>query len=308
LAQTFDDYELLLSDDSPSGSAARVIGTFRDRRIRVFSGPRRGLVANSAYLWSKATGEYVKYVYDDDFLLPWAIARLVDVMDSAPIASFAFVLRHLVNEDGSISHSSRLLKGDKPIGFRRKVVVENAFRGLQNFIGEPTSTLFRRSLLPNPAFAQSFEGYPIRHLIDMTMYLNALKAGPCIGVPEFLAAFRVHSQQASYENQPAFSPGAFEWEVLLRGEVACGRLDTKVAYEAVDVLEQFYEKHGGFPEVGLFRSGLPKLRQQLAAGERDVLTQEFRATWTEANAVLDARLKALTTAQQSTPERKRRRS
>jgi len=288
LAQTYGDYELLISDDSPAGAAAKVIRTYRDPRIRVLSGPRRGLVANTAFLWTQAKGEYVKYVYDDDFLLPWAISELVRVMDKAPDASFAFVQRYTVEADGRVRKADRVLAADGPRSIDAAATVAGLLRHVHNFIGEPTSSLFRRTFFTDSEFISRYAGIAIRQLVDITMYLNALDRGPCIGVPNFQAAFRVHADQMSSQAQPGFSLGLIEWEVFIRGETARGRLPREVALEGLEVLERHYRTFSQVhSSLHRFLDALPALRTALAAGGADLLDETFRGGLADLHAALD---------------------
>lgn len=291
LAQTFDDYELLISDDSPAGAAAEVIGSFGDPRIRVLSGPKQGLVPNSAFLWTQARGEYVKFVYDDDFLLPWAIQRSVEIMDEAPDASFAYVQRHIVLPDGAIKASEPTLTPGGPRLLQARQVVDGLIAHVENVIGEPICVLFRRSLLKDADFLRTYAGYPIRHLIDVASYFNALRLGPCVGVPEFHAAFRQHAAQTSSPDNPAIALAVFEWEIFLRGELERGQVSQGSALAAVDKLQRLYGKHGpNLPELQQFKVGLPKLRQAIAQGGTRFLDEEFQAAWRRANAVISERV------------------
>jgi len=295
LAQTFTDYELLISDDCPGGGVKAVIDGFRDPRIRLIEGPRQGLVPNSVHLWEQASCDLLKYVYDDDFLLPFALEALGGRLEAAPEAAYAFSFRHLVDGEGRITSSPRSLKGEAVTSYAPGVVPEAIIRNMRNFVGEPSNVLIRRSRFPDASCLNRYCGLPVRHMIDVCFYLNAGAHGPCVGVPEFHAAFRQHAQQVSAGRAaPAFAIGFIEWELFVRGSVQSGLVPAASTGEAVPWLERAYlGLEGDFPEVVPLRARLPDLHERLAAGETDLLDAAFIANWDEAQAQADARASAV---------------
>src|SRR5438067_1788219 len=132
LAQTHTDFELLISDDCPDGSARRVVERFSDPRIRVIEGPRRGLVANSVHLWENAACDLLKFVYDDDFLLPFAVADLVNLIGRDRRATYAFCARYIVDDAGRILHAIPAIHSGKELVFVPHAVPENLLKGMAN--------------------------------------------------------------------------------------------------------------------------------------------------------------------------------
>ena len=292
LAQTFTDYELLISDDCPDDGVKAVVDGFRDPRIRLIEGPRRGLVPNSAHLWEQATCDLLKYVYDDDFLLPFALEGLGRRLEAAPEAAYAFSFRHLVDGEGRITSSPRSLKGDAVASYAPGVIPQAIIGSMRNFVGEPSNLLIRRSRFPDASCLSQYCGLPVRHMIDVCFYLNAGAHGPCVGVPEFHAAFRQHDQQVSAgRTAPAFAIGFIEWELFVRGSVQSGLVPTTGADAAVPWLERAYGTlEADFPEVAPLRAGLPDLARRLAAGETQLLDAPFVALWDAAQASVRGRV------------------
>src|SRR5689334_5753558 len=102
LSQTFTDFELLVSDDSPDGSVGDLVRRFQDPRIRLIEGPRQGAVANCVRLWEGASCDLLKYVYDDDLLYPTALADLAALLAKDPQYVFAFSRRVVIDEFGRV--------------------------------------------------------------------------------------------------------------------------------------------------------------------------------------------------------------
>jgi len=79
LAQTFDDFEVVVSDNCSQDDTRDVIGGFRDPRVRYVRTPTHGTIADSwEFARSQATGTLVMMLSDDDALVPSALARFAE--------------------------------------------------------------------------------------------------------------------------------------------------------------------------------------------------------------------------------------
>jgi hypothetical protein len=294
LAQTFTDYELLISDDCPDESVRAVVSQFRDPRIRLIEGPRKGLIANSVHLWEQAGADLLKYVYDDDFLLPFGLASLVELMAVNGALVYAFCSRYVVDGAGRILHSNSSLAGDQPIVIPGALTAGAIIEKIRNPIGEPTSLLIRRSALGGSECLHQYCGVPVRHHIDVAFYLNAAERGPCVGTAEFGAAFRRHAAQVtSLQTAPDFSYGVAEWELFLRGAVSQGLVAPQAALHSFDRVELHYSNHcERFPELKPMLRDLPALRGALESGVRDLLDAAFLARLQDIQAAIRARRRA----------------
>ena len=71
LAQTFRDFQLVVVDDCSSDDTADVVKAFEDSRITYFRQEKNvGMVANWGTGLTLATGEFVSFLMDDDYLRP----------------------------------------------------------------------------------------------------------------------------------------------------------------------------------------------------------------------------------------------
>ena len=277
LAQTFTDFELLISDDCPGDSVRAVVEQFQDPRIRLIQGPRQGLVANSVNLWEHAGAEVLKFVYDDDFLLPFGLADLVDLLVQNPSVTFSFCARHVVDVDGRILPSNVTIPSGPPSLFSGQVMVDALVGEIANPIGEPTNVLIRRAAFADAGCLNRYCGVPVRHNIDVAFFLNAAECGPAVGTPIVGAAFRRHANQVSSAPQaPDFSYGVAEWELFVRGAVSRGMIPPQAALRGFDRLQRLYDHHClAFPELAPMLAALAQLRTALEAGASDLLDEPF---------------------------------
>jgi glycosyltransferase involved in cell wall biosynthesis len=294
LSQTFGDYELLISDDCPDGSVKEVVAQFSDPRIRLIEGPRQGLVANSLHLWKSARHDFLKYLYDDDFLLPFALAEMRHALARHPAAPLAFARRHIVDPKGKIVLSPEIFPGAKSIQLKEGLLVRSAILTLHSPVGEPSSMLIRRSAFASADCLRFYRGLPVRHLIDVCLLFNSCDVGPTVGIANFLSAFRRHGGQTTEgRDNPAYSAGLFEWELFIRGSIDAGYVSNTVADGAIVKLAEAYEKRAvAFPELHALLPGLLDLRADLEKGGACGITDNFRRDYLAAMAVIDERVAA----------------
>ena len=107
LAQTFTDFELIISDDSADDEVEKLVSTWSDRRLQYFRNPTRGAPgSNRDFLISRARGEYIKFLFDDDFLYPHSLELLLS-MASRTGCALAFHSRNIVDENNNIMEQPR---------------------------------------------------------------------------------------------------------------------------------------------------------------------------------------------------------
>jgi glycosyltransferase involved in cell wall biosynthesis len=87
LGQTFDDFELIISDNASTDSTPDICRRYaaRDGRIRYVRQPRNiGLAGNHNYVFEQSRGELFKWAASDDLYDRNLLRRCVDVLDADP--------------------------------------------------------------------------------------------------------------------------------------------------------------------------------------------------------------------------------
>ena len=85
LAQTYDDYEIIIVDDCSTDDTQQVVAAFADSRIRHFRHEvNKGVSAARNTGIANARGEYIAFLDDDDEWLPTRLAKQSALMDAAP--------------------------------------------------------------------------------------------------------------------------------------------------------------------------------------------------------------------------------
>ncbi|HVI34556.1 glycosyltransferase family 2 protein [Phenylobacterium sp.] len=293
LAQGYEDFELLVNDDSIGDEVKAVVERFADPRIRYSrTAGREGGAANARQLWEMARHDLIKYLFDDDLLLPHALPELVAQMESNPGASFVFGHRDIIDDGGRVTAEPRLLGAGKVVVVEPEKMAEITVSTVRNLVGEYCNLLMNRAagLVLDDLLA--YNGVPVEALTDVAFFLNATRKAPAVGVGRTISQFRRHANQNSTPGfHPLFHKTLFEWELFLRGEFAGGRLTPEQALAGLGRLEVTYAHWlAQMPELGRFIGGHPALKARIQAGERDVFDDAFRACWDEASAAATARV------------------
>ncbi len=89
LAQSFQDWELIVGDDASTDNTAEVVASFSEPRIRYIRHPKNlGIYRNWNSLIGLCRGEYVAIYHDHDVYLPTILERSCDLLDRFPTMSF----------------------------------------------------------------------------------------------------------------------------------------------------------------------------------------------------------------------------
>jgi glycosyltransferase involved in cell wall biosynthesis len=110
-AQTYPDFEVLISDDASPDDTAAVCErrALRDARFRVIRQPRNlGWVGNVNALLREAEGraDYLLFAFQDDLPEPTYVEKCVIALEADPSAVLAFSDIRLVRQDGSAEDRS----------------------------------------------------------------------------------------------------------------------------------------------------------------------------------------------------------
>jgi glycosyltransferase involved in cell wall biosynthesis len=195
LAQTYQDYELVVADHSSTDRTWEILQDFsHDDRVRLLNTPAGGgAERNWNRVAQEARGELVKLVCGDDLLAPESLATQVATFDEhddgvVMVAS----ARDIVDASGTPvvrRHGLGGLSGRVP---GREAIRRSVVRGA-NIFGEPCCVLVRRTALEA---AGGWHGDP-GFMIDQATYCRVLMRGDLATAPGSLAAFRISSTQWS---------------------------------------------------------------------------------------------------------------
>ncbi len=198
--QTYNDIEIIIVDDRSTEDTLTVIeeASRGDVRVQVhINESNLGAKENFRRCFEYASGTYIKYLLADDLLEPQAISRMVACFENNPGLSLVTSFRQTIDEEGMIipPTSSTQCLSDKNIIINGKFAGDRLLGYLVNYIGEPTTTMFRTEDAGSPSdFFKLGDGEP-EGLYDILIWLRLLLVGDLAYMIEPLSSFRMHPQQ-----------------------------------------------------------------------------------------------------------------
>ncbi|MGE4069394.1 MAG: glycosyltransferase family 2 protein [Vicinamibacterales bacterium] len=181
LAQDFEDFELLVTDNQSTDGTVAVARAYeaRDPRVRVVVNERNlGQFGNRNRAASLARGRFLKYHDSDDLMYPHGLGILVELLAAEPRAAFA------------LSTGWAWPGGPVPMLLTPRQCYEREFLGFGLFMGGPASALFRADAFRRlGGFPDA--GAPSDHLF----WLRACRTEHVLLAPADLFWYRIHPSQ-----------------------------------------------------------------------------------------------------------------
>jgi glycosyltransferase involved in cell wall biosynthesis len=185
LAQTFEDWEVVLVDDGSTDQSLEVARSFGDSRIRAFQNEKNlGTYGTQQRALELAEGSLIAVLNSDDLWAPTKLEKQVAALDHNPDCGFCYVLGWKIDDDGKVDESEDVHL-DWPTSPKHELLpyllTENRVLA--------SGVLFRREGL---AFNSS-----CRYCGDWVVLLERAFHGQAACVPERLTYWRMHGTNAS---------------------------------------------------------------------------------------------------------------
>jgi glycosyltransferase involved in cell wall biosynthesis len=187
LGQTYEDFELIISDNASTDSTAEICRHYakQDSRIRYMAQPRNiGLVANHNFVIEQASGELFKWASDDDLYARDLLKRCVEALDEHPRVVIAHSWTAMIDSAGAVK---RLYDYQVAVDTER---TPERFRSML-FDGwdDYTYGVVRTEVLRRTSLLGS------HHFADRTIVTELGLHGPFYQVPDWLHFRREHSER-----------------------------------------------------------------------------------------------------------------
>ena len=147
VSQTYPNTEIIIGDDSEGDEIENIVRSFDFKNVPyryIKNETRFHELNNMLNLFNLANGDYIKYLNDDDIIYPTCIEKMEPALSGFPTISLVSSTRHVINKDSHILNVFPL-----PISLDQDTIlygdlVVNLLATYANFVGEPTTTLFRK--------------------------------------------------------------------------------------------------------------------------------------------------------------------
>jgi glycosyltransferase involved in cell wall biosynthesis len=219
LSQTYPNVEIIVCDDSEGAKINRIVDQLKTDCLRYDKNEKNlGFSANFTRCFRMASGVYIKYLNDDDLLHSECVERMIRMFHSGGREiKLVFSKRAIIDENGRrqpdmpinvpLSRSNTRIKGSELADF--------VLKHSTNFIGEPSTVMFRRSdvSIEGERIFQ-FGGVDYHCLADLSLWLRLLSKGDAIYLKDELSCFRVHGGQEQIKQDVAIKCLTERYELL----------------------------------------------------------------------------------------------
>lgn len=197
--QTYRNLDIFITDDSSDTRTKEMIEQeYHDSRIHYEYNPGFTAVSNHKHAseYDNPKAEFINWLMDDDYFMPNKIERMIEALLANPSCTLCTSYRIRVDEEGRqmpdieitkpLSQEDSLFDGD-----RMGLLI---LKDMANYIGEPTTVLYRKSALPQGKQCYHTEAGTYG-LGDILRWAQLLAKGNCYYIVEPLSAFRIHKEQ-----------------------------------------------------------------------------------------------------------------
>lgn len=188
LAQTYDAFELIIVDNCSTDNTVEIVEEYikKDSRIKLHVNEVNiGMYRNYNQALLLAQGEYIKFLNADDKFHVELLEKFVKILDDYPTVSLVTSHRQYFGDKKDILFTPFL--GVQP---GREMIIETLIDC--NWVGEPTTVMFRRKNLNLGLFDTS-----LLMFADYDMWLRQMQIGNIYVVDEVLSYFRIHNNQGT---------------------------------------------------------------------------------------------------------------
>lgn len=219
LDQTYENLEIVVCDDCRTGEIEQIVESLSagsNVLVRYLYNPvRLGFQQNILRCFNESRGEYIKFLCDDDRLLPNAVIQQAAIFSEHAEVLLVLSKRHFVDADDyvlpirmenvGLTHFDALFKGDDLLASFEKTP--------RNILGGFSCALMRRvdiaSLLP--ALTQPEAGFVA--LLDFALFICLLRRGNLVQLSAVGGVERLYPERFS-KRLEVVSAAVVEWTWL----------------------------------------------------------------------------------------------
>ena len=211
--QTYGNLEVIISDDDSKDNTLKIVEQFKTNTnilVKIYNHEPQGIGANWNYCVEKANGEYIKFLFQDDVLVPNCIEKMVNgALQESKIGlvysrrDFLFDINNKkniewVNTYKTLHESWDTIKIANNRVYKGTDLLKdnNLFEFPKNKIGEPTAVLLKKEVFNKVGYFST----TLKQALDIEYWYRVMKFYDVLFIDEALISFRLHNNQASNIN------------------------------------------------------------------------------------------------------------
>ncbi len=191
LAQTFKDFELIISDNASNDATQQICEEYaaKDHRIIYIRNQENvGAIQNYLNLLEASRGKYFKWAGHDDLLKPKLIEKLVEALENNPEFVLSYSRTTRINGEGEVITDNYKDELDITLDTPSKRFKAYNDRFKENTMCDPIFSLYRKEVLDKTIPLGTYMGCDAVFLGELVMH------GKFFEVPESLFLRRIHDK------------------------------------------------------------------------------------------------------------------
>ncbi|MEY8848349.1 glycosyltransferase [Psychroserpens sp. XS_ASV72] len=214
LEQTYSNIEIIVSDDTSNDQTLELIKSYIPKTkfpITIHSNDTRGIGYNWNNCMKYANGDFIKFLFQDDIMMPDCVAEMVKGFHLVPQAGLVACKRSFIVDENVNSKSvddwlevygdlqQHLNLDYNPVAVITKSIFKSDkfYSAPVNFVGEPTAVMFKRDLIKTLGWFRN----DLNQFLDFEYWFRILKEMPIVIIDKKLIEFRIHQNQATQQNK-----------------------------------------------------------------------------------------------------------
>lgn len=219
ITQSYQNIEIIISDDSTNDEVQKIAWRYCKKfpnRIKYYKNKiNKGGRLNFQSAFERANGEYINYLMDDDLFHPHKVEKMMHyfMKDEEQKITLVTSYRQPIGANGEPLADFPFTKKR----FDRDTIVDgieasNSIILESNWIGEPTTPLFRKKDLIEPFghFCRS----QYYSAVDMASWLSLLARGDLVYIADTLSYLRLHDSNIGKDARLKVK-SAYDWIHIL---------------------------------------------------------------------------------------------
>lgn len=271
LLQTYPNLEIVISDDDSVDNTLEIVESYRAKTpipIHIHHHVPHGIGANWNYSIDMANGEYIKFLFQDDVLMPKCISEMVKLMETDKSIAIVASKRDFIVEPSFLNkETARWIENMKDLQYTLNLDYSDGIAYLDNQlfssdeffvsplnkVGEPTTILFRKNLINSIGYFRE----DLKQVLDYEFCYRVLNKDRIAIIEEPLVKFRLHNLQTTVKNK---DNAIFSLDHARMERIIYNQYFKYLSPYKKKVLSRKYNKFVGFfyDSVDIVRKVLPK--------------------------------------------------